>query len=109
MIEEVQRNIQLKFPLLQINFLNFIISQPKIIKQPNLKEIRNAYKLILTNDAPILAAAIKSKPEFLITWDKKHFLKKEVVSNTSFVICTPKEFLQKYWKKRNQNAKFKKI
>ena len=99
-IEEVQRNIQLKFPLLRESFLSFILSRPKIVKQPPLKEIKGAHKLILTEDAPILAAAIKSKPDFLITWDKKHFLKKEVISNTSFIICTPKEFLQKYWKKR---------
>ncbi|PIS39441.1 MAG: hypothetical protein COT33_01965 [Candidatus Nealsonbacteria bacterium CG08_land_8_20_14_0_20_38_20] len=96
-IEEVQRNIQLKFPLLRERFLNFLLSRPAIIKQPSLKEIRSAYKLILTEDAPILAAAIRVKPDFLITWDKKHFLKKEVVSNTSFIICTPKEFIQKYW------------
>lgn len=97
-IEEVQRNIQLKFLLLRERFLNFLLSRPIIIKQPPLKEIRSAYKLILTEDAPILAAAIRAKPDFLITWDKKHFLKKEVVSNTSFIICTPKEFIQKYWK-----------
>ncbi|MBU4298970.1 PIN domain-containing protein [Patescibacteria group bacterium] len=96
-IEEVQKNIQLKFPLLKERFLNFLLSHPIIIKQPSLKEIRSAYKLILTEDAPILAAAIGVRPDFLITWDKKHFLKKEVISNTSFVICTPKEFIQKYW------------
>ena len=65
-IEETQQNIQTKFPLLKDSFLNFLLARPKIIKQPSLKEIRKAYKLILTEDAPILAAAIKSKPDFLI-------------------------------------------
>jgi predicted nucleic acid-binding protein len=98
-IEEVQRNIQTKFPLLKDRFLAFLLARPKIVKQPSLNEIRKAYELIRTEDAPILAAAIKSKSDFLITWDTKHFLKKDVISNVSFIICTPKEFIQKYWKK----------
>jgi len=99
-IEEVQRNIQSKFPLLKDQLLNFLLARPKIIKQPSLKEIRKVYKLIKSEDAPILAAAIKSKSDFLITWDKKHFLKKEVLLSVSFIICTPEEFLQKYWKRK---------
>lgn len=98
-IEEVQRNIQIKFPLLQERFLNFLLAKPKIAKQPSLEEIRKAYKLIHSEDAPILASALKSKPNFLITWDKKHFLKKEIILSAPFTICTPQEFIQKYWKK----------
>lgn len=99
-LEEVQRNIQVKFPLLKERFLNFLLSQPKIVKKPSLKEIRKTYKIINSEDAPILAAAIKSKPDFLITWDKKHFLKKEILLNYTFIVCTPKEFIQKYWKRK---------
>jgi predicted nucleic acid-binding protein len=99
-IEEVQRNIQTKFPLLRERFLSFLLTRPKIIKEPNLEEIRKAYQLIRSDDAPILAAAIKAKPDFLITWDIKHFLKREVILNVSFIICTPKEFIQKYWKRK---------
>jgi predicted nucleic acid-binding protein len=76
------------------------LARPEIVKNPTLKEIHYAYKLIRSEDAPILAAALKSKPDFLITWDIKHFLKKEVVSNVQFTICTPKEFIQKYWKRK---------
>ena len=99
-IEEVQRNIQTKFPLLRERFFSFLLTRPKIIKEPNLEEIRKAYQLIHSDDAPILAAAIKAKPDFLITWDIKHFLKREVILNVSFIICTPKEFIQKYWKRK---------
>lgn len=66
-IEEIQRTIQSKFPLLKTPFLAFLLAQPKIVKTPSLGEIRKAYKLIQSEDAPILAAAIKSKPDFLIT------------------------------------------
>ena len=99
-IEEVQRNIQTKFPLLRERFFSFLLTRPKIIKEPNLEEIRKAYQLIRSDDAPILAAAIKAKPDFLITWDIKHFLKREVILNVSFIICTPKEFIQKHWKRK---------
>jgi len=98
-IEEVNRNIQKKFPLLKERFLSFLISQPKIVKQPSIQEVRRAYKLIQSEDAPILAAAVKSKPDILITWDKKHFLKKGVLSNVAFLICTPEEFVQKHWQR----------
>lgn len=99
-VEEVRRNIEFKFPLLRENFLSFLLGKPRIIKQPAIKEIRKSYNIIHSDDAPILAAAIKSKPDFLITWDIKHFLKKEVISNVSFIIYTPKEFFQHYWKKK---------
>ena len=99
-VEEVQRNIQTKFPLLQERFLAFFLARPEIIKQPSLGEIRIAHKLINSADAPILAAAIKSKPDFLVTWDKKHFLKKEILLNMPFIISTPQDFLQRYWKRK---------
>ena len=96
-IDEVQKNITEKFPLLRESFLGFLISQPIIAPQPTLKEIVKVYQIIQTNDAPILTAAIKAKPDFLITLDTKHFFKKEVLESVSFTICSPKDFLQKHW------------
>lgn len=98
-IEEVERNIQAKFPLLRERFLSFLISKPQIVEQPSIKAIRKAYKIIQTEDAPILAAALKCKPDFLVTWDKKHFLRKEILLYSPFIVCTPQEFLQKYWER----------
>ncbi len=98
-VEEVERAIQTKFPLLEERFLSFLLARPKIVKDPTLKEVRKAYKIILSDDAPILAAAIKAKPDFLITWDKKDFLKKEILVSMPFIICTPKDFIQKHWKR----------
>jgi predicted nucleic acid-binding protein len=104
-LEEVQRNVQTKFPLLQERWLNFLLSKPEVVKQPTIEEIKRAHKLIKSEDAPILAAAIKLKPDFLITWNIKHFLKGEVISNVPFIICTPKEFIQKYWKRKQPRPK----
>jgi predicted nucleic acid-binding protein len=45
-----------------------------ITKKLTAKEIKSAYRIINSEDAPILAGAIKGKVDFLITLDKK-FLK----------------------------------
>lgn len=98
-IEEVQRSIETKFPLLKDGFSNFLLAQPKIVKQPSLNEVKAAHQIIDSPDAPILAAAIKVKLDFVLTWDIKHFLKKDVLQNVDFIICTPADFLQKHWRK----------
>jgi predicted nucleic acid-binding protein len=46
------------------------------------------------DDAPILAAATASGADCLVTWDKKHFLKKAVDSRTDMKILSPGEFLK---------------
>lgn len=97
---EVITVLQRKYPAKLSSFYELIRETPiNFVKDPSPKSVVTLTSFIHPDDAPILAAAINSKPDFLITWDKKHFLKKEVVSNVSFTICTPKEFLQKFWKR----------
>lgn len=95
--EEAERVIKKKFPLLQTAWLNFLFSCPEIVKNPNNNEIKKSYRIIQTNDAPILAAAIKTNIDFFISWNTKHFLKTKVKNSVNFIICTPQEFKQKYW------------
>ena len=83
-IEESERNITKKFPLLQSSFEAFFLIPPFIAKNPTLKEVRNAHTILPTTDAPILASAIKTNPDFLITLDKNHFLQKEVLKKYLF-------------------------
>jgi len=98
---EVITILQRKYPAKPSSFYELIRETPiNFVKDPSPELITTLTNFINPDDAPILAAAIKAKPDFLITWDKKHFLKKEVVSNVSFTICTPKEFLQKFWKRK---------
>lgn len=99
--DEVITTLQRKYPAKLSSFYELIRENPiNFVKDPSPKSIATLTNFIHPDDAPILAAAIRSKPDFLITWDKKHFLKKEVISNVRFTICTPKEFLQKYWRRR---------
>lgn len=98
---EVITVLQRKYPAKLSLFYELVREAPiNFVKDPSSKLVATLTNFISPDDAPILAAAIKSKPNFLITWDKKHFLKKEVISNVSFIICTPKEFLQKFWKRK---------
>jgi len=99
-ILEVQKVIEKKIPLLEIPFLDFLASNPQITKKLTSKEIQKAYHLINSEDAPILAGAIKGKVDFLLTLDKKfQKLAKPLEKKIKFKILTPKEFLENYFKK----------
>jgi len=94
-ILEAEKVIETKFPLLKIPFLDFLSSGPMITKKLTAKEIKSAYRIINSEDAPILGGAIKGKVDFLITLDKK-FLKtiKPFEKKIRFEVLTPKEFLE---------------
>ena len=66
-VEEADRNIQAKFPQLMTAWQSFLLIPPKITKEPTIKQIHYAYKLLPTSDASILASAIADKPDALIT------------------------------------------
>ena len=95
-IDEADRNIAKKFPKLLDGWRSFLLLPPTLIGDPSEREIQRAFRLLPTSDAPILAAAIKARPNFLITWNTRDFLRRAVVEKTPFVICTPGEFLENY-------------
>ncbi len=95
-IEEAARNIPLKFPALTTSWQSFLLIPPNVTKNPTLKQVRIAYNILPTSDAPILASAILAKPDALITWNTRHFLRKEVIEAVNFPILTPGDFLHKF-------------
>lgn len=95
-IEEVRRNIIKKFSTLKAD--DFFLVNPKIVPDPPLKMILKTYQIIdHPDDAPILAAAVKVNPDFLITWNTRYFFVPKVIDFVDFNICTPPQFLQEYW------------
>ena len=92
-IEEANRNILLKFPKLITSWQSFLLIPPKIIKDPTLVNISAIYKILPTADAPILASAIEAKPNALITWNTRDFMRPQVTKYVDFPILTPGEFL----------------
>lgn len=95
-IEEAERNIRLKFPLLYEGWELFLHIPPELAAEPSLREVRAAYHLLPTSDAPILASALKTKPDALLTWNTRDFLRKEVVERAPFPILIPSEFLKQF-------------
>lgn len=85
-----------KFPLLKIPFLDFLLEKPRIISRLTSDEIKTVYKIISTEDTPILAGAIKAKADCLITLDKR--FQNLAGNKVGFEILLPSEFLQKYKK-----------
>ena len=93
-IEEVERNIKNKFPLLSMGFVDFMLSTSILTKTASPKELKSAYRLLPTEDAPIFAAARKAQPDFLLTLDKEF---ERLMKNFAlFKICSPGEFLQQF-------------
>lgn len=95
-VSETERVIKDAFPLLKIPLLDFLTSQPIITQKLTQKEITSAYKIINSEDTPILAGAIKAKVGFLITLDKK--FQELAQSKVKLKILSPGKFLEEYRK-----------
>jgi hypothetical protein len=69
-------------------------AQPKIVPWPSARELEAAQGLIHhTHDVPVLASAMKSSPDWLLTRNTRHFTP-EVSQRTGLRIATPLEFFQ---------------
>ena len=76
--------------------LDLLLKKLKVERVPHcsLDEVREAQQWIRhKNDAPVLAAAVKAKPHWLITDNSAHF-DVEVAKATNLTIATPIEFLR---------------
>ena len=92
---EADRNLSAKLPGLVAQFRQFIQNlAPVMVEDPPLKAVDKAAALVDRKDAAILAAAIEAKADYLITLDKKHFLKKKVQPNIPIEVCSPADFLK---------------
>lgn len=69
-----------------------------LIDDPRQKDVERFLTVINSDDAPILASAVSSSDDFLITWDRKHFIDKNLNIHSNLKIVTPGEFL-KYFRK----------
>lgn len=97
-IVETDRNIEEKLPEMLNENREFIeLLAPVLINDPRQKDVSKYLKVINLDDTPILASAVTSGADFLITWDKKHFISKNIRIHSSLKIVTPGEFL-KYFK-----------
>lgn len=94
---EAERNIRKKLPLHALNRFHRLLQQMPllIVPSPSLEEVRRCETLINAKDAPILAAALSSRAEFLITLDQRHFLSGKLRNaHLPFKIVTPRDFFR---------------
>lgn len=98
-IVEADRNIEIKLPELLKEYRAFMkVFKPILVDDPSVMEIKKFLKFINPDDAPILAAAVSSGADYLITWDKKHFIAPSVKSYTGIKVVTPGDFLKELLK-----------
>ncbi len=91
---ECERAFQHKAPdLLPLYWQIIQEIQPEIIPAPTLDAIGQAEEMIVARDAPILAAAIASRPDYAVSLDRKHFLAPGVAERSGLRIGTPGDFL----------------
>ncbi len=67
--------------------------KPKLVEDPDLAEVKKVESAIDPGDAGILAAAMKAKADWLVTWDKKHFLSPKAKAASTCRLADPGEFL----------------
>jgi predicted nucleic acid-binding protein len=92
---EADRNLSTKLPALIPDYRSLVRRMsPTLGKDPTPEEVKQAARIIHHKDAPILAAAINGKVDYLITWNTKHFHKQAVTRAVRFTIATPGEFLE---------------
>ena len=94
-IVEADRNIEEKLPKILNEYREFMeLLAPVMIDDPRQKDIERFLKIINYDDAPILASAVISGADFLVTWDRKHFMDKNINIYSQLKIVTPGEFLK---------------
>lgn len=90
-LDEVERNLSRKQParlMLFRRLLRVLTWLPGIEPTPN--DVRSVAQYVVAKDAPIIAAAMRSAVDYVVTYDRKHLLDKpEVAARSGLRIVTP--------------------
>lgn len=94
-VVESRETLLAKAPALLDVYVGFIERiEPETCPAASIAENKAAAKVISDpDDAPILAAAILAKPDYLVSLDRKHFLASGVAEATGLRIGTPGDCL----------------
>lgn len=92
-IIEIERNLLKKMPGVLPVYKKYLkLLNLEIVPLPTSGDIKKLFGHTSDKDIPVLASAIISDADFLVTGDKKDFLK--LKGRYSFKILTPGEFLE---------------
>ncbi len=92
-VSEVIRNMQKKLPGALVHFYALFKTLPFRMVYFTESDVRYAKTMINKKDAPILAAAIAGKVDWLLSLDK-HFLTTNWKDRLDIIVASPGEFLQ---------------
>lgn len=93
-LDECERNLRQKLPAALPVFAELLANiEPEIVPDPPTKESTRWEALVVAKDAPILAAAVLSSADRLLTLDVNDFTP-EVAAQSGLTIQTPGDFVQ---------------
>jgi predicted nucleic acid-binding protein len=95
-LEEANRNLTKKAPdkLKNLDPL-FKNATTELVSDPSREQVWATEKYVAQKDAPIIAAAINAKPDFFVTYDRRHLIDPpEVTEKSGLVITTPDVVIQ---------------
>ena len=95
-LEEVRRNLERKAPEV-LDALEVVLANVPFekVSSPSKTAVQRAAEYIALKDAPIIAAAQKAKVDYLVTFDRRHFLDDPLVAQLSQVeIVLPERLMQ---------------
>lgn len=92
---ETERNLRDKAPQAQEAFYQFR-SQITHYTEPSPSLIKEAARIVILKDAPIVVAAVSVHADYLATYDRKHLLakKEDIKAHFDLIVVTPGELLQ---------------
>ncbi len=94
---EAERNIRKKFPSSVLTRYHHLLESTPlhVVPSPTHEESDPYLSLIHEKDAPILAAAIESRSEYLVSLDQHDFITEKLRrARLPLKILTPKDFLR---------------
>ena len=94
-LEEAERNLAQKAPeTLPVFHELLTLVAAEVAEKPALEELERAATYTNLKDAAIVAAAAKAKVDYLVTWDRKHFIDDpKVAEKSGLIILTPDKLM----------------
>jgi putative PIN family toxin of toxin-antitoxin system len=94
---ELDRVMNAKLPGLVREVRSFLaVVRPRAVDDPPERECRAYRNILEEGDASILAAAEREKVNYLVTWDRRDFLKGNLQKLVTCRIVDPGEFLREF-------------
>lgn len=94
-LEEAERNLTQKAPGALPAFRELLgLIAAEVAERPTLEELKQSATYINLNDTPVVAAAAKARVDYLVTWDRKHFIDNpRVAEKSGLMILTPDKLM----------------